>query len=126
MSERKRARDRATEAFRRWARAGCPRFEKIRDGRGAEDLRACAAVFDELERGRRRANFPAEEIERAVRGVYMEEPRRPMRRTEVTMRVRRLACELYVSERMVYFWLARARALWSRYRDAGEDGKTFQ
>ena len=70
MSESKRDRDRATEAFRRWARAGCPGPDQIRDGKGAEDLRACVAVFAALEEKRAeryRKNFPAFEIMEAVR-----------------------------------------------------------
>ena len=123
MSGSKRDRDRATEAFRRWARAGCPGVDQIKDVKGAEDLRACVAVFEELKeesdmahRGAGRMNTAAADILRAVRKVYMEEPDRPMRKLEVTMRVRRLAVESYVSERRVYEWLARARSLWWRAR----------
>ena len=102
----KRERDRASEAFRRWARAGCPGFDQIRDVKGSEDLRACAAVFDAA----------GELIRRAVREVYMEEPRRPMRRAEVTMRVRRVGFECGVDERTVYRWLGAARKMWAVFR----------
>lgn len=121
MSEGKRERDSATIAFRRWARAGCPEGEEIRrDGSDMErDFRACAAVFVMLEREavRGRENTAAAEIRRAVEEVYMAEPRRPMRKNEVVMRVRRLAAERYVSERAVYKWLRRARMLWWRVRE---------
>lgn len=117
----KRERDSATIAFRRWARAGCPRGDEIRQA-GADterDFRACAAVFAILarEEGRGRENSPAGEIRRAVEQVYMFESRRPMRKNEVVMRVRRLATERYVSERTVYKWLRRARMLWWRVRE---------
>lgn len=122
MSGKIRDRVRATEAFRRWARAGCPEPEQIRTDRvgheAAEDFRACAAVFAVLDKESRRgrANNPAEEIVRAVRCVYMEEPFRRLRRQEVSLRVRALALERYVSEREVYYWLAKARAMWWKYR----------
>ena len=95
MSENKRDRARATEAFRRWARAGCPGAYEIRGNtKDAADMRACASVFVTLwamQRGRK--NFAAEDIARAVREVYMIDPCRPMRPGDVTMRVRRLAVE---------------------------------
>lgn len=118
MSKNKRDRDRATEAFRRWARAGCPELDKIRDGRGAEDLRACVAVFDVLGHSQqRRTNFPAFEIERAVRDVYMEDPGRKLRKLELSMRVRRVAFCLCADERTVYRWLSTARRMWTDFRD---------
>lgn len=108
-----------TEAFRRWARAGCPVGDKIREtGDDTEkDFRACAAVFDVLGRRIGRDNAAFAEIRRAVEEVYMQEPQRKLRKMEVTLRVRRVALETYVSERQVYAWLARARALWWRYRE---------
>ena len=124
MSESKRDqdRDRATEAFRRWARAGCPGADEIRGNtKDAADMKACASVFVTLwamQRGRK--NFAAEDIARAVREIYMVEPSRPIRPGDVTLRVRRLAVERYVSERMVYYWLAMARRMWILARvDAG-------
>lgn len=109
--------DRATEAFRRWGRAGCPGMEEIkrRGGQSAREMLACAAVFDVL----RREQGHGREIEEAVRAVYMQEPGRPLRRSEVTMRARRFAGEHYVSERTVYYWLARARKFWCLLSDSG-------
>lgn len=122
MSEDKRARDTATAAFRRWAKLGQPDAERIRERgyKGAADLVACCAVFVLLksrELKRYRSNTAAGEILRAVREVYMEEPMRPLRRQEVTLRVRRLANERYVSERRVYEWLRIARNMWWQYRN---------
>lgn len=121
MSEDKRARDTATAAFRRWAKLGEPDVERIRARgfKGAADLVACCAVFCVLESRalkKYRSNTAAGEIVRAIREVYMEEPMRPLRRQEVTMRVRRLAQERYVSERQVYSWLSQARKMWWEYR----------
>lgn len=122
MSESKRDRDRATEAFRRWARAGCPGPDQIRDGKGAEDLRACVAVFAVLGHSQqRRANFPGYEIERAVREVYMADPGRKLRKSELSGRVRRVAFCLCADERTVYRWLCAARRMWAEFR-----GKTCQ
>lgn len=121
MPGKKRDRNRATEAFRRWARAGCPGHHQIRqDGSDTErDFRACASVFMMLEREKAwgRENSAASEIRRAVTEVYMVDPERRMRRQEVTMRVRRFAVENFVSERQVYIWLAKAREMWWRCRE---------
>lgn len=127
MQGNKRDRDRATEAFRRWARAGCPGMEDIKDVKGADDLRACVAVFAELERRRAdryRTNFPAIEIMEAVRAVYMAQPRKKLRRGEITLRVRRFGYEQFADERTVYIWLHRARKMWVMFRD--NSGKTCQ
>lgn len=120
MSGSKRDRDRATEAFRKWARAGCPVGTAIRaTGTDTEaDFRACEAVFAALAKDevRGRENSACREIRKALLDVYMDEPKRPLRRMEVTMRVRRMAVECFVSERQVYAWLARARSMWWKYR----------
>ena len=120
MSESKRDRDRATEAFRRWARAGCPGPDQIRDGKGAEDLRACVAVFAALEEKRAeryRTNFPAFEIMEAVRAIYMAYPRRQPWRGEIALRVIRFGREMFADERTVYRWLSTARRMWAEFRD---------
>ena len=116
MSGAKRDRDRATEAFRRWARAGCPPTEKIKNVKGAGDLRACAAVFAELSSGVGRANRAWAEIMTAVTEVYMAYPDRPLRRADITLRVRRAAFLISADERSVYRWLAEARRMWAAYR----------
>lgn len=122
MSGSKRDRDRATEAFRRWARAGCPAVQSIKNTKSAGDLRACAAVFAELSSGSGRANRAWAEIMTAVTEVYMAYPDRPLRRSDMTARVRRAAYLLTADERTVYRWLAEARRMWQVYRD----GKTCQ
>ena len=116
MSGSKRDRDRATEAFRRWARAGCPGADQIKDVKGEEDLRACVAVFEELKNGNGRKNMPRDEILNAVRWVYMSEPEKSLRRNEITLRVRQAAYVLLADERTVYRWLAAARKMWAEYR----------
>lgn len=117
MSERKRARDRATEAFRRWARAGCPDLDEIRRVGGDADLFACAAVFDALRHGEHRKNFPGREIELAVREVYMDDPRRRLGSAEIGARVKRFAFCICADISAVYKWLAVARRMWTDVRD---------
>ncbi|MBR4184302.1 MAG: hypothetical protein IKQ87_00920 [Clostridia bacterium] len=92
-------------------------MDAIRDARGAGDLRACAAVFAELDDGRGRSNMPRDEIKAAVLSVYMDDPGRRLRKTEITMRVRRTAFEMHADERTVYRWLGIARRMWADYRD---------
>ena len=124
MSECKRDRDRATAAFRRWARAGCPDAEEIRNRqhagrRSQSDLLACALVFALLSDPEFRARSNAaegREIMAAVRAVYMADPGRELRRSEISGRVTRFALDHYTAERTVYYWLRRARDLWRHAR----------
>ena len=116
MSGNKRNKDRATAAFRLWARAGCPGSDEIKDISGAEDLRACVVVFAELASPSRRKNDAGEEIVRAVEMVYMAEPKKALRRADLTMRVRRAAFLLHADERTVYRWLSIARRMWAEVR----------
>lgn len=119
MSGSKRDRDRATQAFRRWARLGCPDAGKIEREKykSPDDLRACAAVFAELTSRHGRANRAWAEIMTAVSEVYMAYPGRALRRSDVTARVRRAAFLLTADERTVYRWLAEARRMWLGYRE---------
>ena len=128
LSGNKRNKDRATAAFRLWARAGCPGMEEIRrsGGGAAEDMLTCAAVFDVLESNAGRANRPGPEIAEAVRAVYMRDPGRPLKRSEVSMRARRFAISHYVSERTVYYWLRIARTMWERLSNCPGSAKTLQ
>lgn len=120
MSQKTRDRRYITEAFRRWARLGCPGPEGIRGRRDAGDLLACAAVFVMLEERAaddgRRKNRTETMIAEAIRAVYMVQPDRPLRRSDITLRVRRFAVERYAGERTVYAWLASGRALWESVR----------
>ncbi len=118
LSESKRMRDKASNAFRQWARAGCPMGANIKKGVLEADFTACASVFLALAKDeiRGRENTAAREIRKAVMAVYMDEPYRPLRKLEVSNRVRRVALESYVSERQVYAWLAKARGLFWKFR----------
>lgn len=124
MRKRKERIDRPTEAFRRWARAGCPSAEEIqsRGGPWARDMLACVAVFDVLGNNpHRRANGTDADVMRAVRGVYMIDAGRPLRRREITGRVRSVAAQCFVSERTVFAWLAKARRMWEGFASNTED-----
>lgn len=52
----------------------------------------------------------------AVRAVYMADPGRELRRSEISGRVTRFALDYYTAERTVYYWLRRARDLWRHAR----------
>ena len=118
MSESKRDRDRATEAFRRWALLGMPDPETIRKMRykRAADLLACASVFAALRDRQGRSNAAGEEIVRAVVAIYMQEPWRPLRRGEVSERVVRFAMEYPAGRSTVFYWLDKARRMWQKFR----------
>ena len=118
MSGNKRDRDRATEAFRRWALLGTPDPETIRKMRykRAVDLLACASVFAALRDRQGRANAAGEEIVRAVVAIYMQEPWRPLRRGEVSRRVIRFAMEYPTDRSTVFRWLDKARRMWLEFR----------
>ena len=123
MRRNRRNRARATEAFRRWARLGCPDMEQIGKTGGKVqariDLMACAIVFDVLaDRGHGRKNeAEGREIMEAVRTVYMAEPWKELKKAQISGRVTYFAMSHYVSERTVYYWLAKARGMWRSVRD---------
>ena len=131
MRRNRRNRVRATEAFRRWARAGCPGADKIEAQGGKAqariDLMACAVVFAMLADGTHgRKNEPeGAEIMAAVRAVYLADPDRDLHKSEITRRVVRFTFEHHVSERTVYYWLGKARAMWWKVRQAGP-GESLQ
>lgn len=118
MSESKRDRDRATEAFRRWALLGMPDPDTIRKMRykRAPDLMACASVFAALRDPRGRSNAAGEDVIRAVTAVYMQEPWRPLRRGEVGMRATRFSIEYPADRSTLFRWLGKARRMWWELR----------
>ena len=72
MSKNKRDRDRANEAFRRWALLGMPDADVIRRTKykRAADLLACASVFAMLRDQHGRTNAAGEDVIRAVTAEY--------------------------------------------------------
>lgn len=118
MRGSKRDRDRATEAFRRWALLGMPDADVIRRTKykRAADLLACASVFAMLRDQHGRTNAAGEEIIRAVVAIYMQEPWRPLRRGEVSARATRFAMEYPAGRSTVFYWLDKARRMWWEFR----------
>lgn len=143
-SKRKNTMDYMTAAFRFWARRGCPTYEEARDrifnralksaeGQDPEkavlyaegevarasaelcDVMACDIVFREF---RESGN---ELICEAVREVYMVQPFIPIKRNDITNRVRAFSYKVPISEAQVYRYLARARKAFVTVRNLRED-----
>ena len=104
-------RDYATEAFRLYARMGCPALGEIdAEEATAADLRAVSEVLRILSlQGK-------EEVIAAVRAVYFVAPRQEIERGSISARVEAFAVGYPVSTRMAYRWLRVARDLFGRVR----------
>ena len=136
--------DYVTSAFRYWARKGCPSFEEARDriydkalkraaGQEPEkavmyaeaevarcsaelcDILACDIIFREFESSGNRLLCDA------VREIYMVQPFMPIRRNDITNRVRAFAYKVPLSEAQVYRYLSRARQAFVLMRNLRAD-----
>jgi hypothetical protein len=97
-------RDYATEAFRAYARMGCP-VDLVHTGDAALD-----ADITAVQRTVRHFQADGREgIADAVRAVYFAAPGAELRRGDISARVERFAAEYYASVPSVYRWLGRAR-----------------
>lgn len=143
-SKRKNTMDYVTSAFRFWARRGCPTYEEAKDriydkalrraaGQEPEkavlyaeaevarasaalcDILACDIIFREFR------NSGNELICEAVREVYMVQPFMPIKRNDITNRVRAFAYKVPISEAQVYRYLARARQAFVAMRNLRAD-----
>lgn len=132
-------RDYATEAFRTYAAMGNPTYEDAKkaiyqnalDERNFKnpeiaslaaekavteftplllDILAVEKTLEMLESGGKT------NIASAVRDVYFTRPAMPLRRGDVSSRVRRFCLLNFVSERNVYSWLKEARLLFAAVR----------
>lgn len=104
-------RDYATEAFRAYARLGCP-LGRIDTGDAALDA-DIAAVQRTL---RRFASDGREGIVDAVKAVYFVVPDAEIAKGDISARVELFAVEHYASVRTVYRWLYRARLRFAKER----------
>lgn len=144
-------RDYTTEIFRAYAAAGMPTYEAARErvyndelnkrvSMDAEtavtqaeiatekrtpyllDILAAEKTLDILERGGK------PEIVRAVKAVYFTYPFQPLRRGDISNRVRRFSLECPADTRTVYRWLKEARLLCAALRGlriSDEDVKRY-
>lgn len=104
-------RDYATEAFRLYARMGCPSPKEIGgEGAAAADLRAVSEVLRIL------ALQGKEEVIAAVRAVYFVAPRQEIERGSISARVEAFAVGFPTSVPSVYRWLRVARHLFGKVR----------
>ena len=104
-------RDYATEAFRAYARMGCP-ADLVHTGDAALDADIAAVQ-------RTVRHFQAdgrEGVVDAVRAVYFAAPGAELRRGDISARVERFAAEYYASVRTAYRWLYYARLRFARER----------
>lgn len=127
-------RDYATEIFRSWAAAGKPTYEYERDRIRAAALTkhsmasaetalvqaekaveaAAPHLMDVLAAERTVALLKKgkkDYIVKALEAVYFVQPSEPLRRGEITERVRRFAVRYHADERVVFRWLKEARLL---------------
>ena len=74
------------------------------------DILAVEKTIEILQRGGK------EHIVRAVENVYFVQPKLPLRRGDITARVRRYSLTAFASERVVYTWLKEARLLFASVR----------
>ena len=104
-------RDYATEAFRTYARLGCP-SSTVSTGDAALDA-DITAVQRTL---RQIVADGGDGIVAAVRAVYFTAAEREIAKGDISARVERFAAEYYVSVRSVYGWLQKARLRFAKER----------
>ena len=115
----------AVTAFRKYARYGYDKsnlsfFEICDSARGAapdaESAAEIVAVYLTLQA---LENFSRRETADAVRKVYFRYADRPLKKNEISWRVRRFASEGYMDERTVYRHLRAAKTLFAKFYQNG-------
>ena len=111
----------SVSAFRKYARYGYDKaeidiFQMCDIARGVSSVRECAcqiiAVYETLQA---LEFFDRKETADAVRAVYFRCAERPLKKNEISWRVRRFATENYMDERTVYRHLRRVKALFLKF-----------
>ena len=74
------------------------------------DILAVERTLELLEKGGKK------EISRAVKEIYFTYPEKPLRRGEISERVRRLSINMPASEKTIYYWLKEARLMCASLR----------
>ena len=116
-------------AFRKYARYGYDRaglniFEICDIARGATaDAQSAAELIAVYQTLRALEYTGREETAAAVRAVYFTFPERPLKKNEITFRVRRFSGESYMDERTVYRHLRAAKELFLKFYENGIKNK---
>ncbi len=106
-------RDYATHMFRTYAAWGCRDAEKVRDLIGENitirhkpiliDIQIVHSYLEHCQNGGKK------HIADVLSAVYFVQPKRSLRRGDVSARVRRFSIDYHVSEKQAYLWLREAR-----------------
>ena len=132
-------RDYTTAAFRLYSALGCPTYDKPRDDIYKQELKRRELLNPEI--AIKQAEIAVAEHEpmlldilsvqrtlelllrgekqhiiAAVKAVYFPEPTRPLRRGDISDRVRRFSLSVPTDERTVYRWLKEARIMCAALR----------
>ena len=132
-------RDYTTAAFRLYSSLGCPTYDKLRDDIYERELKRRELLNPEI--AIKQAEIAVAEHEpmlldilsvqrtlelllrgekqhiiAAVKAVYFPEPTRPLRRGDISDRVRRFSLSVPTDERTVYRWLKEARIMCAALR----------
>lgn len=132
-------RDYTTAAFRLYSSLGCPTYDKLRDDIYERELKRRELLNPEI--AIKQAEIAVAEHEpmlldilsvqrtlellsrgekphiiAAVKAAYFPEPTRPLRRGDISDRVRRFSLSVPTDERTVYRWLKEARIMCAALR----------
>lgn len=107
-------RDYATEAFRFYARMGCPTYKQaeamIKSSPELADVAAVIETLEQFERGEKTY------IAKAVKAVYFVKPDKPLESGDIEARVIRHSLHAPAAESSVYRWLRLAREIFAENR----------